>query len=75
MSAKKANTVKIIFGGNSKTDEIVGKKVSDAKKMFAQILNIPKNAKARVNGVVVKGNQVLKAGDKLEFIKPSGRKG
>lgn len=52
-----------------------GMTVGRVQDAFGQTLNIPQGAEALVNGTPVPQHHVVRDGDRLEFYKPSGRKG
>ncbi len=73
-SSPPITTVKVTCGANSR-DVAPGQTVGQVRKAMTDTMNIPKDAAARVGGNVVDGATVLKSGDQLEFVKPSGVKG
>jgi len=68
--------ITIRHGVNSITsDSAAGKTVEEIRAQVADILNVPANAQARVNGSQA-GNEVqLDDNDTLEFVKTAGEKG
>jgi len=68
--------ITIRHGVNSITSETAaGKTLGELRDQVAEILNVPENAQARVNGSQA-GNEVqLADGDTLEFVKTAGEKG
>ncbi len=65
--------VKIMCGINSyPTNKVIGMKVSDIRKNFKDVLNIPSDAKSLVNGEPVSGDHVVNDGDSVEYVKETG---
>lgn len=76
MAPKGTKTVTVTCGANTQEIEnIVGRKVNEVRKSHAETFNIPEGADAMVAGKKAKESYRLKAGDKLEFVKQSGKKG
>lgn len=68
--------VTIHCGANSqKFDSIEGLQIGDVADRLQEILNIPSPRQTFANGVQVRDNYVIKAGDEIEFVKPAGVKG
>jgi len=67
--------IKVVCGANSQEVEVAGKSIGEVRKLLGETLNIPKDAKPVISGDNVSDNYVIKPGDTLEFIKPSGEKG
>jgi hypothetical protein len=67
--------VSVVYGANDLEMELGGHTVADVQASLADVLNLDKNAEAYVNGLQVKGDYQLKAGDRLEFMKEAGQKG
>lgn len=68
--------IKVVCGANSQEmDNLEGKTVADVKQGFKEVLNIPDDAQAIISGDNVENSYALRAGDVLEFVKPSGTKG
>jgi hypothetical protein len=71
-----AEAIKVVCGANTQEMEgLEGKTVAEVKEGFREVLNIPDGARAIVSGDNVENVYVLRAGDVLEFVKPSGKKG
>jgi hypothetical protein len=67
--------VKIVSGAESREFPIAGKTVSEAVYILQEIMNIDVNDYgAMVNGEVVSKDYVIKAGDKVVYIKPVNSK-
>jgi len=68
---------RIICGANElEDDRWDGRTVAQIREELGQVLNIPEGAVTRLNGEEGPGaNTALRAGDELEFVKPSGQKG
>lgn len=68
--------VKIMCGINSyPTDKVAGMRVSDVQEKFRDVLNIPRGARALINGRQVSGDSLVEDGVELEFVKETGEKG
>lgn len=68
--------VKVMCGINSyPTDKVLGLRVSQVRDKFRDVLNIPKDARALINGKQVSGDPVVEDGCELEFVKETGEKG
>ena len=68
--------VKIMCGINSyPTNKVVGMKVSDVRKNFKDVLNIPADAKSLLNGEPCSADTVIPDGCEIEFVKETGEKG
>ena len=67
--------IHIEHGANDIDMAVAGFPVNKIKNAVAQILSIPDDAIAFVDGEQVENDYVLKAGQRLEFLKESGRKG
>jgi len=68
--------VTVVFGSNYReSGDLVGKTVGDARSMFRRELGISGGAKAFMSGKEVRNGKLLNAGDRVEFVKKSGRKG
>jgi hypothetical protein len=71
---KMTTLVRISSGSSSDYFNFVGKSISDIIGTCKEIFNIDISATVLVNGDPVGLNYVLKAGDIVEFLKPSGEK-
>ena len=68
--------VKVMCGINSiPTDKVVGLRVSQVRDKFRDVLNIPKDARALINGKQAGSDEVVNDGVELEFVKETGEKG
>jgi len=68
--------VKIMCGVNSvPTDKVIGMRVTTVREKFRDVLNIPKDARAMVNGKQVSSDHVVEDNTELEFVKETGEKG
>jgi hypothetical protein len=68
--------VKVMCGVNSvPTDKVIGMRVSTVREKFRDVLNIPKDARAMVNGKQVSGDHMVEDNTELEFVKETGEKG
>ncbi len=70
-------TIKVVCGASEGRFDIGGQTISAVRSFLTDALNIGSDADALVNGAAPEGGEsyVLKAGDTLEFVKQSGRKG
>lgn len=77
MATKKtdAKTVTVTCGANSGSYEVAGLTVRTVRERLRTELNIPKGAWAMVGDTQVDASHKLTAGDKLEFVEPSGQNG
>jgi hypothetical protein len=72
----KPNTVvRIVSGASGCEFDVAGKSVGSVKNFAQEILNVSSISESYVRGKKVSDDYILKAGDCLEFIKPSGSKG
>jgi hypothetical protein len=56
-------------------DSIVGHTVNDIRNEYTDVLNLPSNVEARIDGMPVSGETRLQAGQRLEFVKMASEKG
>ena len=68
-------TIQVSCGASSGAFPVEGKNVREVGEFLREVLNVDKLSTGLVNGKEVQGDYVLKSGDNLEFMKPSGRKG
>lgn len=74
-TTKPIGSVKLVCGANTQEAAVAGRTVNDIRRDFGEVLNIPPDAQAIISGDNVQGVYVLRSGDTLEFLKPSGTKG
>jgi hypothetical protein len=67
--------IKVVCGANYEEAEVVGMTVAQAKRALMESLNIPEDSQAIISGDNVNTDYILREGDTLEFIKPSGENG
>ncbi len=68
--------ITVTCGANTSAfGEISGKSIAQLRADLADVLNIAPNAKVIVSGEDVGEDYVLQPGDRVEFVRPSGRKG
>jgi hypothetical protein len=68
--------VKVMCGINSvPTDKVIGFRVSQVRDKFKDVLNIPKDARAMINGKQASNDDVVPDNVELEFVKETGEKG
>ena len=68
--------VKVMCGINSyPTDKVVGMRVSQIREKFKDVLNIPRDARALLNGRPVNADSIVEDNSELEFVKETGEKG
>ncbi len=72
---KPAAVVAVMCGANTDVVPGVGKTVGEIRRMHAEELNIPPEARAFVNGEGVPDEHVLERDASLEFIREAGVKG
>lgn len=72
--AEAAVTVKYGVNTLSKVD-YVGMTISDIRDETQDVLNIPDDAQARINGITADSGHVVAAGCVVEFVKIAGEKG
>ena len=70
-----AMTVQVIHGANNGEFPLDGGTVLQVARQLKDVFNIPVDASASANGFEVDGSHIVKAGDRLEFVKEHGRKG
>jgi len=68
-------TIQVTCGASTAAFPVEGKSVSEVAEFLREVLNVDKLSTGLINGKEVRGDYVLKAGDSLEYMKPSGRKG
>jgi hypothetical protein len=68
-------TIHVACGANSGSFDVVGRKVTEVADFLREVLNIDRLSTGLVNGKEVDASYSLKSGDRLEFLKPAGRKG
>lgn len=68
--------VTVTYGANTRQlSELVGRTIHESRRLVAEEMNVPVNPQARVGGLAVSHDYILRPGDRLEFIQPAGRKG
>lgn len=68
--------VTVVHGANcQERPELVGRRVSEARDLLAEAMNIPRLPRAVVGGRNIEGDYVLRPGDRLEFVQEQGVKG
>jgi hypothetical protein len=72
---KTTTTITVSSGANSGNFPVVGKTVGAVKAFLKEVLNVDEMSSGLVNGSEVGNDYVLKNGDRLEFLKPAGKKG
>lgn len=75
MSIEMQSVVKVIHGSNDDSFPVAGATVAKVQENLADAFNIPIEAFAWVNGVIVGEDFRLRDNDTLEFIVPDGVKG
>lgn len=71
-----SNGVKVTSGSRVQVFEtLAGKTVGKIKDSLEEVLSIASNAKIKLNGKTASVDDVVEAGDHLEFIRPMGGKG
>lgn len=72
---KTTTTIHVSCGASSGSFPVVGKTVREVGEFLREVLNVDRLSTGLVNGKEVAADYVLKSGDRLEFLKPAGRKG
>jgi len=67
--------IRVSCGASSDMFDVVGSSVGEVAGLLQDALNIDLTAQGVVNGQQVGNDHILEAGDELEFLKTSGRKG
>ena len=68
--------VKVMCGINSyPTDKVIGMRVGQIREKFTDVLNIPREARALLDGRPVGNDATVNDGSELEFVKETGEKG
>jgi len=68
-------TIHVSCGASTGSFPVVGKTVREVGEFLREVLNVDRLSTGLVNGKEVDASYVLKTGDRLEFLKPAGRKG
>ena len=68
-------TIHVSCGASTGSFPVVGKTVREVGEFLREVLNVDRLSTGLVNGKEVDASYVLKSGDRLEFLKPAGRKG
>ncbi len=66
---------RVIYGVNELDLDLAGKTVRGIWRALEQVLNIPREARATVNGAAADDEYVVRPGDEIEFQKAAGVKG
>jgi hypothetical protein len=72
---KTTTTIHVSCGASSGAFPVQGKTVREVGEFLREVLNVDRLSTGLVNGKEVDASYVLKNGDRLEFLKPAGRKG
>ncbi len=64
-----------MYGAEDATYDVAGRTLSEAQENLKDVLGVPKDASALVNGEPVSGDYVLQANDDVQFVKQAGSKG
>lgn len=62
-----SSKISVSCGGSGNEFPVVGNKVDDIATLLREVLNIPENAIATIDGVKVNNDYVVKEGDTLDF--------
>jgi len=73
--SKTTTTIHVSCGASSGQFPVSGKTVREVGEFLREVLNVDRISTGLVNGKEVDAAYVLKNGDRLEFLKPAGRKG
>lgn len=72
---KTTTTIHVSCGASSGSFPVTGKTVREVGEFLREVLNVDRLSTGLVNGKEADASYVLKSGDRLEFLKPAGRKG
>jgi len=72
---KTTTTIQVSCGASSGSFPVMGKTVREVGEFLREVLNVDRLSTGLVNGKEVDAGYILKSGDRLEFLKPAGRKG
>jgi len=72
---KVSSTISVSCGGSQNDFDVSGHTVGEVAELLKEVLNIPENAKAAVNGNVVDYDYVLQVEDVLDFVQKAEKKG
>ena len=72
---KTTTTIHVSCGASTGSFPVMGKTVREVGEFLREVLNVDRLSTGLVNGKEVDAGYVLKSGDRLEFLKPAGRKG
>lgn len=67
--------IRLTYGVHEQMVAAVGMTIAQVREIYHQVMNIPAEARAVVNGKKVNDDHTLKAGEEVEFIKEAGIKG
>jgi len=73
--SKTTTTIHVSCGASSGQFPVAGKTVREVGEFLREVLNVDRISTGLVNGKAVDAGYQLKSGDRLEFLKPAGRKG
>jgi len=71
----KSITVAISGANTIEIDNHIGRPIGEVQEALTVIANIAADAVPMIGGKEVKKSQIIKQGDKVEFVKESGEKG
>lgn len=69
------NNVQVTYGAHSVKAEVAGLSVAQVHLICSTLFNISGDCEAFVNGVLARGETLLRIGDRVEYMKVVGRKG
>lgn len=72
---KTATTIEVTCGANTGNFPVVGRRVGEVAEYLREVLNVTRMSTGLVNGKEKGNDYVLTKGDRLEFLKPTGKKG
>lgn len=70
-----ATTIEVTCGANTGNFPVAGKRVGEVAEYLREVLNVTRMSTGLVNGKEKGNDYILKDGDRLEFLKPTGKKG
>lgn len=74
-ASKAMSKVRVMHGANEQYYDLASKTVGSVRKSLRDVLNIPGDAEAILDGKAVGDDIILEGGQSLEFVKSAGVKG
>lgn len=70
-----STTIEVTCGANTGNFPVAGKRVGEVAEYLREVLNVTRMSTGLVNGKEKGNDYILKDGERLEFLKPTGKKG